>query len=54
MRKILITLAVLIAVVIAILATWVFYGRQISLLVDRFGTIEVTSARINSIAYQGN
>jgi hypothetical protein len=54
MRKILITLAVLIAVVIAFLATWIFYGRQISLLVDRFGTIEVTSARINSIAYQGN
>ena len=54
MRKILITLAVLIAVVIAFLATWIFYGRQISLLVDRFGTIEMTSARINSIAYQGN
>ena len=54
MRKILITLAVLIAVVIAFLATWVFYGRQISLLLDRFGTIEMTSARINSIAYQGN
>ena len=54
MRKILITLAVLIAVVIAFLATWILYGRQISLLLDRFGTIEVTSARINSIAYQGN
>ena len=54
MRKILITLAVLIAVVIAFLATWIFYGRQVSLLVDRFGTIEMTSARINSIAYQGN
>ena len=54
MRKILITLAVLFAVVIAFLATWIFYGRQISLLLDRFGTIETTSARINSIAYQGN
>ena len=54
MRKILITLAVLIAVVVAFLATWIFYGRQISLLLDRFGTIEMTSARINSIAYQGN
>ena len=54
MRKILITLAVLIAVVIVFLATWIFYGHQISLLLDRFGTIEVTSARINSIAYQGN
>jgi len=54
MRKILITLAVLIAVVIVFLAIWIFYGHQISLLLDRFGTIEMTSARINSIAYQGN
>ena len=54
MRKILITLAVLIAVVIVFLATWSFYGHQISLLLDRFGTIQMTSARINSIAYQGN
>jgi len=54
MRNILITLAVLIAVVIAFLATWIFYGHQISLLLDRFGTFEMTSARINSIAYQGN
>lgn len=54
MRKILITLAVLIAVVIAFMATWIFYGRQISLFLDRFGTIEMSSARINSIAYQGN
>ena len=54
MRKIVITLAVLIAVVITFLATWIIYGHQISLLLDRFGTIEMTSARINSIAYQGN
>ncbi len=54
MRKILITLAVLIAVVIVFLATWIFYGHQISLFLDRFGTIEMASARINSIAYQGN
>ena len=54
MRKILITLAVLIAVVIAFLATWIFYGHQISLFLDRFGTIEMTSGRINSIAHQGN
>src|SRR6476620_9924814 len=54
MRTILITVAVLITVVIVFLATWIFYGRQISLLLDRFGTIEMTSARINSIAYQGD
>ena len=54
MRKILIRLAVFIAVAIAFLATWIFYGHQTSLLLDRFGTIEMSSARINSIAYQGN
>ncbi len=54
MRKILIMLAVLIAVVIVFLAAWIFYGHQISLFLDRFGTIEMASARINSIAYQGN
>jgi hypothetical protein len=54
MRKILITVAVFIAVVMVLLAPWIFYGHQISLLLDRVGTIEMTSARINLIAYQGN
>src|SRR4029453_13924226 len=47
-------LAILIALVIAVLATWIFGGRQISLFLDRFGTIEMTSARINSLAYEGS
>jgi hypothetical protein len=54
MRKILITLAILIAFIIAFLATWIFGGRQISLFLDRFGTIETTSAPIHSLAYEGN
>jgi hypothetical protein len=54
MRKILITLGILIGFVVAILATWIFGGRQISLFLDRFGTIEMTSARINSLAYEGS
>jgi hypothetical protein len=54
MRKILITLGILIVFGIAISASWIFGGRQISLFLDRFGTIAVTSARINLIAYQGN
>src|SRR5436190_1985960 len=53
MRKILITLGIVIVFVIAILATWIFEGRQVSLLVDRFVTIEMTSARIHSITYNG-
>jgi hypothetical protein len=54
MRKILITLAIVIAFVIAFLATWIFGGRQISLFLDRFETIETTSARIHLLAYEGN
>src|SRR2546430_503172 len=54
MRKILITLGILVAFVVAIVASWIFGGRQISLFLDRFGTIEMTSARINSIAYEGS
>ena len=54
MRKILITLAIFIACIIALLATWIFGGRQISLFLDRFETIETTSARIHSLAYEGN
>jgi hypothetical protein len=53
MRKILLTLGILIAFTIAILASWIFKGRQISLFLDRFGTIEMTSAQINSISYNG-
>ena len=54
MRKILITLAIFVAFVIALLAIWIFGGRQISLFLDRFGTIETVSARIHSLAYEGN
>src|SRR5437773_11233133 len=53
MRKLLITLGILVAFVIAVVASWIFAGRQISLFLDRFGTIEMTSARINSIVYEG-
>ena len=54
MRRILITLAILIACVAAVSATWIFRGREISLFIDRFGTIETNSARIHSIAYEGS
>ncbi len=53
MRKILITLGIVILCVVATLALWVFYGRQSSSFIDRFATIEVASTRINSIAYEG-
>jgi hypothetical protein len=53
-RKILITLGILVAFVVALAASWIFAGRQISLFFDRFATIEMISARINSITYEGS
>jgi hypothetical protein len=52
-RKILITLGVLVLCIVALLAIWVFAGSQISLFVDRLGTVEVASMKIHSIAYEG-
>jgi len=54
MRRILITLAILVFFVVALSALWIFRGRQVSLFIDRFGAIETASARINSIAYEGS
>src|SRR4029453_5835572 len=42
------------AFIISITAFLIFGGRKISLALDRFGTIEMTSARIDSIAYEGS
>jgi hypothetical protein len=53
MRKILITFAILVAGVAAVLATWIFAGRPVSLFIDRFRTIETVSAQVKSIAYEG-
>jgi hypothetical protein len=54
MRKILIILGILVLCVVALTATWVFAGRQVSLFVDRFGTVEVASTKVDSIAYEGS
>ncbi len=40
--------------VVAAAAIWIFGGRQLSLLVDRYWTVESQSAPIHSIAYEGN
>ena len=53
-RKILITLGILVAFTISISATWIFGGRQLSLFLDRFWTIETASSRINSVVYEGS
>ena len=53
MRKILIAVSIFICCIIAILAIWIFGGRQVSLFTDRFATIEIASTPIKSIAYEG-
>jgi hypothetical protein len=52
-RKILIAVSIFICCIIAILAIWIFGGRQVSLFTDRFATIEIASTPIKSIAYEG-
>ncbi len=54
MRRILFTLAILILFVIGLSALWIFRGRQVSLFIDRFRTIEISSAQISAIAYEGS
>ena len=54
MRRILITFAILAVFVIALSALWIFGGRQVSLFLDRFGTIEMTSVKVNSLGYEGS
>src|SRR6266550_9398279 len=54
MRKLLVTLGIVLICGAAILAAWIFGGRQISMFVDRFGTIEIASVPIHSVAYEGS
>ena len=53
-RKVLLTLGILLICGVAILAGWIFGGRQISMFIDRFGTIEIASVPIHSVAYEGS
>jgi hypothetical protein len=54
MRKILLTLGILVVFGIAILAAWIFRGRQVSTFIDRFETIEIASVPVNSVIYEGS
>src|SRR5256885_8948161 len=53
MRKLLITVGILVLIV-PLLALWILGGRQISMFIDRFQTIEITSVPIHSVAYEGS
>src|SRR5262249_2625164 len=52
-RKLLIIVGLLVFVV-ALVALWIFGGREASMFIDRFGTIEITSVPIHSVAYEGS
>ena len=54
MRKLFLTLGILVLGSSAILAAWIFGGRQVSMFVDRFGTIELTSVPVHSVTYEGS
>ena len=54
MRKILVTLGILVICGVAILAAWIFRGRQVSKFVDRLGTIEIASVPVHSVTYEGS
>ena len=54
MRKILITLAIVIALIVTMSILWISAGRALSLFVDQFRTIEIASIPVSTIEYQGN
>jgi hypothetical protein len=54
MRRILIAVVILVACIITGAVLWIFNGRQFSLFIDRFGTVETAAAQINSITYEGS
>ena len=54
MRKIVLTLGILVVCGVAILAAWIFGGRQLSMFIDRFGTIEIAVVPVHSVTYEGS
>jgi hypothetical protein len=54
MRRILIPLVIVAVCVVSVAALWIFRGREISSIIDRYWTVETQSAPIQSIAYKGS
>jgi hypothetical protein len=54
MRRVLVLLVILAIGVAVSAALWIFRGREISSFIDRYWTVEVQSAPIHSIAYEGS
>jgi hypothetical protein len=53
MRRILVLLVMVAFGAAALAALWIFRGREISSFIDRYWTVEIQSAPIQSIAYEG-
>ena len=53
MRKILSLIVIIIALLATVSTLWLFYGQALSLFVDRFQTIEISSTPIRSLRYEG-
>ena len=54
MRRLLILFVTLVVVAAALAALWIFKGREISSLIDRYWTVEGRSMPIQSIGYEGS
>jgi hypothetical protein len=54
MRRILVVLVILAVGIGGLAALWIFRGREISSLIDRYWTVETQSKPIQSIAYEGS
>ena len=54
MRRVLIKVAIVVALLVVMSVLWIFSGRQLSLFLDRFGKVELVSAPIKSISYEGS
>ena len=54
MRRFLIRLVIIVALLVTMSILWIFCGRQLSLLVDKFKIIETASIPIKSLTYEGS
>src|SRR5215831_10396104 len=54
MRRIRILLVIVAVCAASFTALWIFRGNEISSFIDRYWTVEIQSAPIHSLAYEGN
>ena len=54
MRRILFKIRIVVTLFVAILISWIFGGRQLSLFLDAFGTIESVAMPVKTIVYEGS